>query len=167
MMSQLEFETAHFTAICLAHILFHIGSITESVTFLEPRQSPCEPCRLSHDEVEENVDVSVRVLQLTYLYNLSRMVRRLRSTIADFTLGYLYTWNRMPSFLYMSLNNLFKYSLPVNVRTRIGRLLRGLEYFGLSKINRNVDATVVSVLDLVGTICRNFKKTSFPFNRYM
>ena len=45
MMSHLEFGTAHFTALCLARILFHIGCITESVTFLEPCQSPCETCR--------------------------------------------------------------------------------------------------------------------------
>ena len=70
----------------------------------------------------------------------------------------------MPSFFNMSWNDLFKNSLPLSVRTKIGLLRTGFEYF--ASIDRNAELTPVPILDRSGTICRNFEKTSITLNRY-
>jgi hypothetical protein len=59
----------------------------------------------------------------------------------------------MPSFFYMSWNDLFKNSLPLSVRTQIGRLH---EYF--SRIERNAEAIAVPVFVLSGTMFRDLEE---------
>jgi hypothetical protein len=65
-------------------------------------------------------------------------------------------------FFYMSWKDLFKNSLPLSVRTQIGRLC---EY--LAKIERNAEATAVPVFVLSGTMCRNLENTSITDNKYL
>jgi hypothetical protein len=62
----------------------------------------------------------------------------------------------------MSWNDLFKSSLPLSVRSQIGRLC---EYF--VRIERNMEATAVPVFNVSGTICTNLEKTSITHNRYL
>ena len=71
----------------------------------------------------------------------------------------------MPSFFSIAWNVLFKNSLPLSVRTQIGCLRTGFEYF--ASIDRNAELKAVPVFNRSGTICRYFEKTSVTLNRYL
>ena len=103
-------------------------------------------------------------LYIMSLYSLSRIVRWLLSTIAHFTFGTLHTWNWMPSFSACPGLICSKHFSP-SVRTQLGSLCIGFEYF--ARTYRNAAVTAVHVFDCSGTICRNLIKTSITVNWYL
>ena len=61
---------------------------------------------------------------------------------------------------------IFSKTLSLSIRTQIGRLRRGVEYFVSPRMDRNAEATAVPVFDFSGTICSNLEKMSITVNRY-
>ena len=55
--------------------------------------------------------------------------------------------------------------LAFTVRTQMGRLRTGFEYF--ARIQRNAELTAAPVLARRGTMCRYFENTSITLNRYL
>ena len=141
-------------------ILSHIARMSESEIHARGRVNRIV---LSFDKFRKYDYISVRNLLVKYLYSLSRIVLRAPSTTEHFTLGFLHTWNWMPSPFNMSWKSLFKNSLPLSVRNQMGRRV---EYLGSLKIDWNADDKAVPVLDLRGTRCRNLEKTCMADNMY-
>ena len=105
---------------------------------------------LAPDELRNYVDVSVRVF-------VCHVFVQLIANCAMATFDYSAFHIRISTYLNLNVllfQHVFKNSSSISVRTQIGRLRRGFEYF--ARIDRNAELTAVHVFDRSGKIGTNF-----------